>query len=64
MAQSNTGIDFYPRKLYHCWCVRAFLKKMYNEVCLRSIHGIFYGLEKDQDIKSKSFMHKKVKKNT
>ena len=60
MAQLNTDIDFYPRKFHHCWCLRTFLQKVYNEECLRSINEIFYVFEKEQDIKWKFFMHKKL----
>ena len=64
MAQANTEIDFYPRKIYHCRCFRGFLEKVYKEQCLRSINEIIYELEKEQHIKlrCKMFMHKKLKK--
>ena len=65
MAQANTEIDFYPRKIYHCQCFRGFLEKLYNQQCLRSINETIYVLEKEQDIKFKCKMsvHKKLKKN-
>ena len=53
MAQANTEIDFYPRKIYHCQCFRGFLEKLYNQQCLRSINETIYLLEKEQDIKFK-----------
>ena len=65
MAQANTEIDFYPRKIYHCRCFRGLLEKVYKEQCLRSINEIIYELEEEQHIKfrCKMFMHKKLKKN-
>ena len=64
MAQANTEIDFYPRKIDHCQCFRGFLEKLYNQQCLRSINETIYVLEKEQDIKFKCKMsvHKKLKK--
>ena len=54
MAQSNTHVDFYPRKIYHCRRLRTFLGKEYNEECFSSINEVFYALKKNKPLSANS----------
>ena len=58
MSRSNPVDDFYQCKVYHCPCLRSFLKIIYSEECIHSVREIMNVLKNEEAFGRRTFFHR------